>query len=178
MWKQRKIEKGSTTNQPDKHKAKHKEKQTDKHPDKHADIRSDKHTDTRTDKHTDIQTDTHADKPSDKRRKEDSPTRSKSYGKPGYWNKKLVELKERDPQRFVYPILDKFTWKLTDHAQVMILMLVKFLFYYLGLTRPISPGHNFTCDFCFANFFLNYKRHFSFRSVSDTFASTMINNYI
>ena len=27
---------------------------------------------------------------------------------------------------------------------------------------PIFPGHNFTCDFCFAKFFLNFKRINSF----------------
>ena len=26
---------------------------------------------------------------------------------------------------------------------------------------PIFPGHNFTCDFCFAKFFLNFKRIYS-----------------
>ena len=40
----------------------------------------------------------------------------------------------------------------------------------------IFPGHNFTCDFCFANFFLNFKRIYSFLSVPDAFASTMIND--
>ena len=43
---------------------------------------------------------------------------------------------------------------------------------------PIFPGPNFTCDFCFANFFLNFKRIDSFYSVPDTFASTMINDDI
>ena len=41
---------------------------------------------------------------------------------------------------------------------------------------PIFPGHNFTCDFC--KFFLNFKRIYSFISVPDTFASTMINDDI
>ena len=44
--------------------------------------------------------------------------------------------------------------------------------------QPIFPGHIFTCDFCFANFFLNFKRIYSFLSVPDVFASTMINNDI
>ena len=32
---------------------------------------------------------------------------------------------------------------------------------------PIFPGHNFTCDFCFVQFFLNSKRIYSFLSVPD-----------
>ena len=43
---------------------------------------------------------------------------------------------------------------------------------------PIFPGHNFTCDFCFAKFFLNIKIIYSFFSVPDAFASTMINDDI
>ena len=43
---------------------------------------------------------------------------------------------------------------------------------------PIFPSHNFTCDFCFAKFFLNFKRIYLFLSVPDAFASTMINNDI
>ena len=35
------------------------------------------------------------------------------------------------------------------------------------------PGHYFTCDFCFANFFLNIKIIYSFLSVPDAFASTI-----
>ena len=30
--------------------------------------------------------------------------------------------------------------------------------------------YNFTCDFCFAKFFLNFKRIYSFPSVPDAFA--------
>ena len=36
----------------------------------------------------------------------------------------------------------------------------------------IFPGHNFTCDF------LNFKRIYSFLSVPDEFAGTMINDDI
>ena len=36
---------------------------------------------------------------------------------------------------------------------------------------PIFPGHNFTCDFCFAKFF---KRIYLFLSVPDAFSITMI----
>ena len=36
---------------------------------------------------------------------------------------------------------------------------------------PIFPGHNFTCDFCFAKFF---KIIYSFLSVPDAFSITMI----
>ena len=43
---------------------------------------------------------------------------------------------------------------------------------------PIFPGHNFTCDFCFAKFFLYIKIIYSFLSVPDAFASTMINDDI
>ena len=39
---------------------------------------------------------------------------------------------------------------------------------------PIFPGHNFTCDFCFANFFLNFKRIYSFLSIPDAFATVYI----
>ena len=42
----------------------------------------------------------------------------------------------------------------------------------------IFSGHNFTCDFCFAKFFLNIKIIYSFFSVPDVFASTMINDDI
>ena len=40
---------------------------------------------------------------------------------------------------------------------------------------PIFLGHNFTCDFCYAKFSLNFKRIYSFPSVPDAFASTVIN---
>ena len=43
---------------------------------------------------------------------------------------------------------------------------------------PIFPNHNLTCDFCFAKIFLNFKRIYSFLSVKDAFASTMINDDI
>ena len=44
---------------------------------------------------------------------------------------------------------------------------------------PTFPGHNFTCDFCFAKFFLNFKRIYSVLSVPYAFASTtMINDDI
>ena len=43
---------------------------------------------------------------------------------------------------------------------------------------PIFPGHNFTCDFCFAKIFLNLKRIYSFLSVPDAFTSIMINDDI
>ena len=43
---------------------------------------------------------------------------------------------------------------------------------------PIFPGYNFTCDFCSAKFFLNFKRIYSFFTVPDAFASTMINDDI
>ena len=43
---------------------------------------------------------------------------------------------------------------------------------------PIFPGHSFTRDFCFANFFLHFKKIYSFLSVPDAFASTMINDDI
>ena len=42
----------------------------------------------------------------------------------------------------------------------------------------IFPGHNFTCDFSFAKFFLNFKRIYSLLSVPDVFASIMINDDI
>ena len=31
---------------------------------------------------------------------------------------------------------------------------------YGGISQkpPIFPGHNFTCDFCFAKYFLNFKK--------------------
>ena len=35
----------------------------------------------------------------------------------------------------------------------------------------IFPGHNFTCDFCFTKIVLNFKRIYSFLSVSDAFAN-------
>ena len=43
---------------------------------------------------------------------------------------------------------------------------------------PIFPGHNLICDFCFAKFFQNCKRIYSFLSAPDEFASTMINDDI
>ena len=43
---------------------------------------------------------------------------------------------------------------------------------------PMFPCNNFTCDFCFAKFFLNFKRIYSFLSVPDAFASIMINDEI
>ena len=43
---------------------------------------------------------------------------------------------------------------------------------------PIFPGHNFTCDFCFAQFFLNIKILYLFLPVPYAFASTMINDDI
>ena len=43
---------------------------------------------------------------------------------------------------------------------------------------PIFPGHNFTCDFFFAKFLLSFKRTYSFLTVPDAFASTMINDDI
>ena len=43
---------------------------------------------------------------------------------------------------------------------------------------PIFSSHNFTCDFCFAKISLNFKRIYSFLSVPDAFASTMINDNI
>ena len=43
---------------------------------------------------------------------------------------------------------------------------------------PVFHGHNFTCDFRFAKFFLNFKRIYSVLSVSEAFASTMINDDI
>ena len=43
---------------------------------------------------------------------------------------------------------------------------------------PIFHGHNFTCDFCLVNFFLNFKRIYSFLSVPDALASTMLNDDI
>ena len=43
---------------------------------------------------------------------------------------------------------------------------------------PIFPGHNFTCDLCFAKFFLNFKKIYSFLSVPDAFASNLINDDI
>ena len=43
---------------------------------------------------------------------------------------------------------------------------------------PNFPGHNCTCDFCFAKFFINFKRIYSFLSVPDAFVSTMINDDI
>ena len=43
---------------------------------------------------------------------------------------------------------------------------------------PVFPGKYYTCDFCFAKFFLNFKRIYSFLSVPDAFASTMINDAI
>ena len=44
---------------------------------------------------------------------------------------------------------------------------------------PTFPGHDFTCDFCFAKFFINFKRICSFLSVPDAFSSTtMINDDI
>ena len=48
----------------------------------------------------------------------------------------------------------------------------------ISTTPPIFPGHNFTCDFCFVKFFLNFKRIYSFLSVSDKFGSIMINDDI
>ena len=36
---------------------------------------------------------------------------------------------------------------------------------------PIFPGHNITFDFCFAKFFLNFKRNYLFLSVPDAFVS-------
>ena len=46
------------------------------------------------------------------------------------------------------------------------------------LKPPIFPGHDLTCDFCFAKIFLNFNRIYSFLSVPDAFASTMINDDI
>ena len=43
---------------------------------------------------------------------------------------------------------------------------------------PTYPGHNFTCDFCFAKFFLNFKGIYWFLFVPDAFASTIINDDI
>ena len=43
---------------------------------------------------------------------------------------------------------------------------------------PIFLGHNFTCDFCFTKFSQNFKRIYSFLSVSDVFANTLINDDI
>ena len=36
---------------------------------------------------------------------------------------------------------------------------------------PTFPSHNFTCGFCFAKFFLNFKRIYSFLSIPDVFAN-------
>ena len=39
---------------------------------------------------------------------------------------------------------------------------------------PTFPGHNFTCYFCFAKVSLNFKRIYSFLSVPDAFARSMM----
>ena len=44
--------------------------------------------------------------------------------------------------------------------------------------RDYSKTANFTCDFCFAKFFLNFKIIYSFLFVPDAFASAMINDDI
>ena len=44
--------------------------------------------------------------------------------------------------------------------------------------RQFFRVNNFTCDFCFAKFFLNIKRIYSFLSVPDAFASIVINDEI
>ena len=37
----------------------------------------------------------------------------------------------------------------------------------ISLKPPIFHSHNFTCDFCFVKFFLNFKMIYSFLSVPD-----------
>ena len=43
----------------------------------------------------------HSEKRSDKRRKENPPSQKSGEHEPGYWNKKLMELKEKDTSRLV-----------------------------------------------------------------------------
>ena len=45
---------------------------------------------------------------------------------------------------------------------------------YGGISPKPPTFHNFTCDFCFAKFSLNFKRIYSFLSVLDAFARSMM----